>query len=201
MTVMRSAGRLVRRLGWRGVGAAILGAGALTGATLLLDGSAAVGAPTCTINFNKVAGGDFFTAANWNDAVTPTTHRVPGTTDYACVPVTTTGAVTFSTGASKTIKGIDAEGTGGFTAASGTLTVTDVANDTTIKNFDLTGATIAGAGAVNLTGTATWDSGTFSGTGAVAVPAAAKPAPEKSAAAKPAPDTPPVAKPSEPPAA
>ena len=173
MTVTACAGRLVRRVGWRGVGAAILGAGALTGATLLLDGSSAVGAPTCTINFNKVAGGDFFTAANWNDAITPTTHRVPGTTDYACVPVGTTGAVTFSTGSSKTIKGIDAEGTGGLTASSGTLTVTDAANDTTIKNLNLSGATIAGAGAVNVTGSSSWAGGTVSGTGAITVPSGA----------------------------
>ena len=111
----------------------------------MLNGGQAVGAPTCTINFNKVAGGDFFTAANWNDAVTPTTHRVPGNTDYACVPVTTTGAVTFSTGASKTIKGIDAEGTGGFQLTAGTLTISDAANDTTVKNIAIAGGTLAGA--------------------------------------------------------
>jgi fibronectin-binding autotransporter adhesin len=166
---IRGAGQLVRRVGWRGLGAVVVGAGAVTGASLLMGGSA-VGAPTCTINFNKVAGGDFFTIANWNDAITPTTHRVPGTTDYACVAGTTTGAVTFSTGTSKTIKGIDAEGTGGFALTAGTLTISDAANDTTIKNISIAGGTLAGAGNAVFTGTGTWDYGTLSGTGSVTVP-------------------------------
>ena len=160
----------VQGLGWKGAGALLIGVGGLAGAGVLFTGGSAVGAPTCTINFNKVAGGDFFTVANWNDAITPTTHRVPNTTDYACVPVTTTGAVTFATGASKTIKGIDAAGTGGFTVSSGTLTVTDNANATTILKLNFSGGTIAGAGAVNITGASTWSGGTVSGTGAVTVP-------------------------------
>ena len=173
MLGIRNARASGRRFGWRGAAALLLGAGGVAGGSVLLFGGSAVGAPTCTINFNTVAGGDFFNAGNWNDAVTAA-HRLPGTSDYACVPATTTGPVTFSTGTSKTIKGIDSEGTGGFAVGAGTLTLSDAANATTMKNLDFFGgATIAGAGAVNLTGTATWESGTFSGTGAVTVPSGA----------------------------
>lgn len=173
MLSIRSAGQFVRRVGWRGVGALVVGAGAVSGASLLLGGGQAVAVPTCTINFNTVGGGDFFTAANWNDAVVPSTHRVPGTTDYACVAATTTGAVTFSTGSSKTIKGIDAEGTGGLQLTAGTLTISDSANDSTMKNVAITGGILAGAGNVIFSGTGTFDYGTLSGSGSATVPSGA----------------------------
>src|SRR4051812_37031678 len=92
---------------------------ALTGAigiaaAMGLGGSAAVGAPTCTLNFTNTAGGDWFTAANWSDAVTPATHRAPIATDVACVPNTVTGLVTFSTGSSSSVQTLLVKGSAGF---------------------------------------------------------------------------------------
>ena len=126
-------------------------------APLALGGAPGGAAPTCTMNFTATAGGSFFTPGNWD------VNRLPTTTDYACIPVAVTGAVTYA--GNVTVAGVDVEGTGGFAASSGTLTLTDVVNASAIKKLTLSGATIAGAANVTLKGTTAWSSGTMTGTG------------------------------------
>jgi hypothetical protein len=124
----------------------------------------AAASPTCTINFNNTAGGGFSTASNWNDATTPTTHRVPGATDFACIPSTITGAVTFS-GTNISVLGVSARGSGGFAISSGTLTLGSTTEPSTIAKLGFSGGTITGAGNLTLTGTSTWSSGIIDLTG------------------------------------
>src|SRR5262249_5695107 len=135
-------------------------------AMLLGQSESAVGTPTCTINWNNTAGGNFTTAANWNDAVTPTTHRVPGSTDVACISVSTTGLVSLTTG--KTIKALDADAPGGSSSSGGTLTLSDGPSASTINALSLSG-TIAGASPLTLTGASTWSSATIQGTGSLTI--------------------------------
>ena len=134
----------------------LLAAG-LGGIVLLLHDTVASATPTCTITFTNAAGGDYFTAANWTD--TSSMHRVPSTSDYACIPSSVTGQVTFSTGASSTVDGIDAAGSGGFKISSGTLTVTDTTNASSISNLTFSSGTISGTGSLTLGGATTWSGG------------------------------------------
>src|SRR5438552_9894178 len=150
------------------LGAALLATVAFVG-VLLMIGAVVIAAPTCTDNFTNAAGGDYFTPANWTDPSVPTSHRVPGSSDYACIPSGVSGVVTFSTGASSTIQGIDAEGAGGLTMGSGTLTLTSTTSASTLSTFSITSSTINGAGALSITGSATWNSGTIGGTGTATI--------------------------------
>ncbi len=150
------------------VGALVFGVAGITGlALLVVEGGTATAAPTCTITFSNTAGGGYFTAANWTD--TSSVHRVPTTTDYACIPGSITGSVTLSTGADSTVAGLSAEGVGGFALTSGTLTLTSTTNGSTISGGTLAGGIISGAGALSLTGTTTWKNGELLGPGTVTV--------------------------------
>ncbi len=148
-------------------GILIFGAAGITALILLAGGGSATAAPTCTITFTHTAGGDYFTAANWTD--TSSAHRVPTTTDYACIPASITGSVTFSTGASSTVGGVSIQGAGGFSMTSGTLTLTSTTSGSTMSAGTLSGGTITGAGALSIGGTTTWNNAIMSGTGTTTI--------------------------------
>ena len=148
---------VTRRTGARAIAAVLVGAAATVTVAMLMSGGSAVGAPTCTMNFTATAGGSFLTAANWD------VNRLPATTDYACIPATITGAVTYS--GTSTIGGIKAQGAGGFIASSGTLTLSDTTNASAIKALTLSGASITGAANVTLSGPTGLAKGSISGTG------------------------------------
>ena len=95
---------------------------------------------------------------NWDDATTPTTHRVPGATDFACIPSTIAGAVTYA-GKNISVLGVSAGGSGGFAISSGTLTLSSTTEPSTIAKLGLSGGTITGAGNLALTGQTTWSNG------------------------------------------
>jgi hypothetical protein len=146
----------------------VLGTVGLTAIQLPWPGSAADAAPACTITFTNTSGGSFFTPANWTD--NSSAHRLPITTDDACIPSGVTGAVTFSvSGGNMTVDRLTAAGSGGFTMTLGTLTLTDSTNSSAIYDGILSGGIITGAGALSLTGTTTWNNAAMEGTGTTTV--------------------------------
>jgi hypothetical protein len=102
------------------------------GATLF--GAAAAGAaPACTITYT---GGDVGDPLNWDLADNWDLGRVPGATDYACVPASFAGG-TVSVGSGPSIKGVSVLDSAGLRLHNFGLTLTGTSTPSTINNIDL----------------------------------------------------------------
>jgi hypothetical protein len=121
---------------------------AVAGMFLLLRGGSAGAAPTCTISWTRVAGGDLLDSTGWRDSTG--VRRLPASTDVACIGGAIMGATTV-TGA-LTVRSFRATGPGGVTV-TGTLTATDPAASSVVRNLTSPGGTIAGSSPLTLTGT------------------------------------------------
>src|SRR5437879_5122816 len=74
----------------------LLAAGAGTGVLTLTHMAAASAAPTCTLNWTAAGDGNWGTGTNWTVAG-GSTHRIPKSTDYVCIPAARTVTVDVST--------------------------------------------------------------------------------------------------------
>ena len=98
-------------------------------------------------------GGDFDTATNWVGSV------VPGSNDDAVINLPGTGTVTHNPGNSDTIQSLTTNAATSLDLASGTLTLTTAS--TIGGSLNLSGGTIAGAGALTVNAL-NWTSGSLS---------------------------------------
>ncbi|HEX4824477.1 MAG TPA: hypothetical protein VFV19_09195 [Candidatus Polarisedimenticolaceae bacterium] len=108
-----------------------------------------------TVNFDNSAGtGVWETPANWD------TNTVPGPTDDVCIDGFT---VTMAVGA-QSVRTLSAGTTGVLNVGAGSL---DIAQDASLRAFNLGGGAVTGAGTIVINGLFTWSNGQLSGTGTV----------------------------------
>ena len=130
----------------------------------LAAGSHAGALGTCTINWTGTAADNqWTTAANWSPV------RIPGSTDYACIPSTSTQAVTISAG-TNIVKGVNSQGSS-LSVTTGSLELTDSTQSSGITALSLFGSTMkvdTGA-SLSLSGSDSWTGGDITGSGTTTI--------------------------------
>ncbi|MFL5912917.1 MAG: LamG-like jellyroll fold domain-containing protein, partial [Gaiellaceae bacterium] len=117
----------------------------------------------CTDTWTGSAGDSFWsTAGNWSTGAVPTAN------DQVCV--NSTGTVKVNSGNASVWTVQDAQGTLSVINGS-TLQPTDASGTSTVQALSLGSGNVSGAGALNVTGTLTWTSGTMSGSGSTTLAA------------------------------
>src|SRR5437763_1491810 len=140
--------------------------GVAAGVVLLFAGGTAQATPTCTINWTAAGSGNWGASANWTDPNT-LAHRLPTTTDYACIP---SSGITVTVNVSPTIKGLDSQAT--ISQSANTLALTDNTQPSEMHANYTLGGTLGGAGQLTVDGVMTWNGGAINGTGTLIIAAA-----------------------------
>ena len=105
------------------------------------------------VQFLGYTSDDWTTAGNWNPA------RIPGSSDYACIPSTSAQSVAISTG-TNVVKGVNSQGPG-LSVTGGNLELTDATQASAITALSLFGSTMkvdTGA-SLSLGGSSSWAGG------------------------------------------
>jgi hypothetical protein len=123
---------------------------------------AASGSPPCTITWDGGASGSWHNPASWNP------DRLPGPGDVVCIPA---GANVTHSESATSVATVLVDGV--LSLASGTLTVTSTADQSTIVTLNLGGGTLDAAATVLLTGSGAngsfWTGGRMAGPGATRI--------------------------------
>ncbi len=121
-------------------------------------GLAAAPAWAATINWTNTSGGDWSVAANWSP------NQVPGAADDAAISAAGTYTVTITADESvNTLTLGGASGAQTLNLSGGTFTLNAASTGNAQAVFNISGGTLAGAGALVLAGPLTWSGGTISG--------------------------------------
>jgi hypothetical protein len=156
------------------LGTLVLAAGAL----LLVGGSASAsraraGAPACTITYTAGYQPD---PLDWEQAKNWSAGRLPGPSDYACIPAGISGTVSVGNGAK--VEGVSVANAGGLRLHNFGLELTDPATPSTIENVDIgslatftvdKGVTVTLTGASGTAGLTGFGAAAIAGAGTVVV--------------------------------
>jgi RHS repeat-associated protein len=111
--------------------------------------------PSCTDTWTGTAGD-----ASWQTAENWSTDSVPGSGDVACIGLGTTVHVTGGANQAAVLKD---EGT--LEISGGSLELVSSTEVSSVESLMLSGGTLTGAGALDVSGTLSWTGGTMSGSG------------------------------------
>jgi len=115
-------------------------------------------AATCTDTYKGLAEGEWQIAANWS------AEHAPTSSDVACVGAKETVKVTEGTNLAGIVQ---VEGT--LVISGGTLEVSNALEASTVSKLTISGGTLTGAAAVDVSSELAWSGGTMSGSGSTVV--------------------------------